>query len=191
MTRSVHPTVRAVWGSLLGVVLAAGAFPAPAEAAAELRPDLVQRTPWNVGARAAGGGFALGFAAAVENRGDGPLLVRGLRATDESEMTADQLVRRADGTRRRVGGVGRIRYTRSVGHDHWHFLRAVRYELRRASDHVLARPDHKTGFCLGDRYDTGRSLPGKPSQPVITTSCRPFESDARSLTMGISVGYGD
>ena len=56
---------------------------------------------------------------------------------------------------------------------------------------MLVRPDQKTGFCLGDGYDTGRSYPRKPPRAVITTNCRLFEPGARSLWMGISVGYGD
>jgi hypothetical protein len=53
------------------------------------------------------------------------------------------------------------------------------------------RPDQKTGFCLGDRYDTGRSLSRKHSRAVLNVNCRLYEPDARSVTMGISVGYGD
>ena len=49
----------------------------------------------------------------------------------------------------------------------------------------------KTGFCLDDRYDTSRSLPRNPSRAVLTVNCRLYEADARSVTMGISVVYGD
>jgi hypothetical protein len=159
--------------------------------AAERRPDLVQRVPTGVGVRAERGGFALGFDSAVENHGRGPLRVRGHRLGAERDMTAGQLVQRVDGTRALVSGVGVIRYTRSGGHEHWHLLGFDRYELRRESDHALVRPDRKTGFCLGDRYNTGLAFPGKPKQAVITTRCRLGEPEARSLDMGISVGYGD
>jgi len=194
LTEQTRRVARCALATLVvGALAAFAALPGPAAAAPapELRPDLVQRTPWNVGVRPDDGDFALGFDSAVENRGDGPLLVHGHRTAAQLDMTADQVIRRTDGTRRRVTAVGRIRYTRSGGHDHWHFLKAVRYELRRASDHALVRPDQKTGFCLGDRYDTGRSYPRKPARAVITTSCRLYEPGARSLWMGISVGYGD
>jgi hypothetical protein len=159
-------------------VLAVGAFlllrpGAAGSTSPELRPDLVRRMPTKVSVRGAAARFALGFDAAVENHGAGPLLVNGHRAPTGPEMVADQLVRRRDGSSARVAGVGRIRYT--GGHDHWHLLRAVRYELRRASDHALGRPDQKTGFCLGDRYDTGRSLPRKPSRAVLNVNCRLYE----------------
>jgi len=63
--------------------------------------------------------------------------------------------------------------------------------LRRASDHRLVRPDRKTGFCLGDRYDSGRSFARKPPRAVITGSCLRDEPGARAVAMGISIGYGD
>lgn len=157
----------------------------------ELQPDLVQRTPTDVSVRRRAGRFALGFESAVENHGSGPLIVTGSRSGAESDMTADQVIERADGSRVYEGGVGRIRYTRSGGHDHWHYLRFDRYELRRASDHALARPDRKTGFCLGDRYDPGREFPGKAEEPVLEGDCRKNEPQSREVLQGITVGYGD
>lgn len=168
--------------------------PAPGEGgstAPERRPDLVQRTPTDVQTRETSLGFEIGFDSAVENRGDGLLRVDGKRPPGQRDMTADQLVKRTDGSLARIRGIGTIRYTRSRGHDHWHYLFFDRYELRRASDHRLVRPDRKTGFCLGDRYDSGRSFPRKPPRAVITGSCRRDEPAARSVAMGISVGYGD
>ncbi len=157
----------------------------------EIWPDLVQRTPGDLGVRGRDGRFQLGFRSAVENHGPGRLTVRGTRSAGEREMTADQLIDRADGSRARVRNIGRIRYTSSGGHDHWHYLFFDRYELRRASDHRLARPDRKTGFCLGDRYDPGRTLPRKPDRPVLTGACLKNRPQARNVLQGISVGYGD
>jgi hypothetical protein len=133
------------------VLVALGAVPAAGgsdSGVPELRPDLVQRTPSNVTTREQSGRHLLGFDAAVQNHGDGPLLVRGTRTPPAADMTAHQLVERADGSTAVVPAVGRIRYTRSGGHDHWHFLKAVRYELRHASDHALVRPAQKTGLRI-------------------------------------------
>lgn len=157
----------------------------------EIWPDLVQRTPSDVGVRGRDGRFQLGFESAVENYGPGRLIVRGARSPGEPEMTADQLIDRTDGSRARVRGIGRIRYTRSGGHDHWHYLLFDRYELRRAADHRLVRPDRKTGFCLGDRYDPGRTVPRKPARPLLTGACLKNRPKALSVLQGISVGYGD
>jgi len=157
----------------------------------ELRPDLVQRIPTDVGVRREDGRYQLGFESAVENHGSGPLIVTGNRSASEPDMTADQVIERSDGSRVFEGGVGRIRYTRSPSHEHWHYLGFDRYELRRASDHAMVVPDRKTGFCLGDRYDPGRELPGKAEEPVLTGECLKNEPQARDVLQGITVGYGD
>ena len=127
----------------------------------------------------------------MENHGRGALLVYGRRRNGSNDMVAKQVVRRADGSLLHVPAVGTIRHTRSRGHHHWHLLRFDRYELRRASDHTLVLPDRKTGFCLGDRYDSGRSFPRKPSEPLFRTNCRIYQPEASSVDMAISVGYGD
>jgi Lysyl oxidase len=157
----------------------------------ELQPDLVQRVPSDVSVRRRGDRVELGFESRVENHGSGPLLVAGKRSAAEPDMTADQVIERSDGSRVYEGDVGRIRYTRSGGHDHWHYLRFDRYELRRASDHALARPDRKTGFCLGDRYDPGRAFPGKAEKPVLEGDCLKNQPGAREFLQGITIGYGD
>ena len=111
-------------------VLGSG-LPAPAPAGAgstspELRPDLVQRTPTKVSVRGDAARFALGFDAAVENHAAGPLLVNATARRPDPRWwpTSSSAVATA---RARVAGMGRNRYTRSGGHDHWHLLRAVRY----------------------------------------------------------------
>ena len=160
--------------------------------APELRPDLVQRYPSDLVTREQGGRFEVGFTSAVENRGDGPLRINARRRVGFTDMSGDQIVRRADGTVARTAGVGTVRYTKSRGHHHWHLLRFDRYELRRASDHSLVRPDRKTGFCLGDRYEAAYRSRYKPSRAVHeTNNCRPYEPGATSVAMAISVGYGD
>lgn len=158
----------------------------------ELRPDLVQRLPSELVTRGNGDRFELGFTSAVENRGDGPLRVNGRRRPGSNDMRGDQFIRRADGSSARIAGVGTLRYTTSVGHRHWHLLGFDRYELRRASNHALVKPDRKTGFCLGDRYETSYRSKYKPSQaPHASNNCRPNEPTANAVAMAISVGYGD
>ncbi len=175
-----------------GVALAMPELGQGGSSAPELRPDLVQRLPSGLVTREEGERFELGFTSAVENRGDGPLRINARRRVGSTDMSGDQVVRRADGTVARTAGVGTVRYTKSRGHHHWHLLRFDRYELRRASDHALVRPDRKTGFCLGDRYETSYRSPYKPSRAVhASNNCRPYEPGATSVAMAISVGYGD
>jgi hypothetical protein len=86
--------------------------------------------------------------------------------------------------------VGRLRFVTSPDHRHWHLLGFMRYELRDPRSGALVRPDRKTGFCLGDRYDAGRREPRKPRREVFRSDCVP-DPDVLSLREGISVGYGD
>ena len=191
-------------GQLAAVTLALAAAgggalggPPPAEVPAEPRlPDLRQDVPRDLGIASdrsrAEPRFRLGFRSAAENVGTGPLVVRG-RRTGAGAMTARQVVRNADGSTTVRRGVGPIRYVTETDHRHWHLVGFERYELRRAADLSLVRPDRKTGFCLGDRYDADVSArrPFEPPEPVFTHRCGLDRPNLRSLTQGISVGYGD
>ena len=89
-------------------------------------------------------------------------------------------------------GVGRLRYTRSPDHEHWHLLHFDRYELRRpGGDRALVR-DRKTGFCLGDRYGVDDpALAAKPPEAVYRSRCGLERPGLWGVREGISVGYGD
>ena len=193
---------------MLAAVVAVPAAPsAPtrggATALEELLPDLDIAAPYGFFARrgnvrevrkGATRRFRLSFASAADNVGVGPLIVVGHRSGgDVLEMTADQIVRLADGSTRVVGAVGSLEYVAERTHEHWHLLRFMVYELRRASDFELVRPDRKTGFCLGDRYETDvtTALPNEPGDPSYTTDCGGGEAGLLSVEEGISVGYGD
>ena len=181
----------------LAALLAAAALPAPA-LGADLLPDLDQEQPDGVEVATDTTGavprFHLAFDSAVDNIGAGPLLIDGHRAsTDEPQMVADQTIQQTDGSTRTVPGIGRLQYVYSSDHQHWHYLGFDHYELRRASDYTLIAPDQKTGFCLGDRYDTHpeSTIPGEPPQPVFTGYCGRGQTQLLGVSEGISVGYGD
>ena len=107
-------------------------------------------------------------------------------------MTADQVIERDGAPQRLVPAVGKLRYTISPDHRHWHLLDFDRYELRRAGHRAAAARDRKTGFCLGDRYRvTSRSLPAAPPRPVHTSRCGLGNPGLSGILEGISVGYGD
>jgi hypothetical protein len=165
--------------------------------ASSLLPDLEQAAPRQIGVATLRRGprpvHRLGFESAVDNVGTGPLLVESHRLAGGSAMRADQLVLVDDGSTRRNATVGSVEYVRSEDHQHWHYLHFERYELRRASDFALVTPDRKTGFCLGDRYETqpALALPGKPAAPNFGDDCEGRRPDLRTLREGISVGYGD
>src|SRR3954454_11848442 len=181
----------------LAAIALAVAAPAPA-LARDLLPDLDQQTPDSLQVTTDQTGaiprFHLGFLSAVDNRGAGPLVITGHRdSQDQPEMVADQTIQRSDGSTRTAPDVGRLRYVYSEDHNHWHYLGFDHYELRRASDYTLVAPDQKTGFCLGDRYntDTNTDLPGEPAQAFYTGYCGRTQTELLSVVEGISVGYGD
>ena len=129
----------------------AGAEASPAE----LLPDIDPQAPEGLRVGAGeDGGFLLSFDARFDNVGAGPLHVDGHRRGSSGPMAADQVVRRPDGSEKLNPGVGELRFAESEDHRHWHFFRFMRYELVRPDDGAVVAPDRKTGFCLGDRYDT-------------------------------------
>jgi lysyl oxidase len=160
----------------------------------DLLPDLDQAVPSAVAIRREGDRELLVFASAVDNVGAGPLVVRASRSgTDVAMMSAHQVIRRADGSEARRPIASLLRYERAETHAHWHLDAFERYELRDASGDATLLVARKAGFCLGDRYDSRRSvdLPGEPSGAVWTHECGKGQPDLLSLEEGISVGYGD
>lgn len=168
--------------------------------AAELLPDIDPTAP--TGLRIApdqSGGFQLSFDATFDNVGAGPLHIDGHRPNTSGRMVADQVITRSDRSTKVNRSVGELRFVESEDHRHWHFYRFMRYELIRPADGAVVAPDQKTGFCLGDRYNTdpGVRLPGEPPMPGVfdvppnNDWCGRDDPDRSNLTMGLSVGYGD
>ena len=158
----------------------------------DLLPDLDQAAPGELSGRTGGTTanprFFLGFESAAGNLGDGPLIVLGSRPSARVRtMRVTQEIQRTDGTARSVGVATRLRYVRSPDHSHWHLLGFMRYELRSA-DGSLVRPDRKTGFCLGNRYEIRPPLERKPKPRF---GCGKNKPGVLGVREGISVGYGD
>ncbi len=186
----------------IGVAVATGGERAPAGPPVaqdgDLLPDLDVLAPSDLVVQSAvvdgKRRFRLSFASAAENVGRGPLIIEGTRGSiGDPRMDADQVVRRSDGTERRIPGVGQLEYVVDPTHDHWHLLTFMTYELRRAKGFKLVRPDEKTGFCLGDRYAATRwsELPDRAARPVYLTNCGLRDRSLLKVVEGISVGYGD
>jgi hypothetical protein len=165
-------------------------------------PNLDPVAPYGVSAfRDARGRNRVAFASATENHGRWPLLIVGTRPNRRTPtMTATQFVDPADGSRAQTSfpRVGRLRYTisREPGHfddhQHWHLLGFMRYELRRASDFRRVSRDHKTGFCLGDRYPAGdRASAAAVRSRDFDPDCGKNEPRLLRVVEGISPGFGD
>ena len=165
----------------------------PGEPADELLPDLDQVAPAALSVVEKHGRERLVFLSSVENVGAGPLLVSGRReSASEPEMRATQLVRRSDGSTEAFPLHARLRFVVSETHRHWHLLDFERYELRNQVGQTLGR-DHKTGFCLGDRYnaDASTRLPGEPARAVWTQECGRGQTGRLRILEGLSPGFGD
>jgi len=176
---------------------AAGLAAPPAVGSNALLPDLDQQTPTSLQVAQSNlfgkPRYALGFQSAVRNIGEGPLIIDGRRGNTRNPlMTAEQLVRRRDGSQMVAPAIGKLRYAVAIGHQHWHYLGFDRYELRRAGgDQALVR-DHKSGFCLGDRYRVADvALAAAPPVASYTRNCGLWKPRRLHVTEGISVGYGD
>lgn len=142
-------------------------------------PDLDQAAPFGLSVVRRDGLSLLIFGSAVDNVGLGDLVVEGRRRGARMQTW-------------QVTGSGRLPlpvrlvYVRAETHQHWHFPRFERYELRTASGRPVAH-DRKSGFCLRDAYETrpiGR-------RPRFTGECRPGRPSATTIREGISTGFGD
>ena len=105
-------------------------------------------------------------------------------------MRAQQLVRLSDGTVRTYDDAGRLRYTPSPSHTHWHLLGFQRYELRTQDGDVVVR-DRKSGFCLVDHYGLARRRVASFSGARFLGNCAASNPGALSVEQGTSVGYTD
>ncbi len=152
----------------------------------ELLPDFDQRAPF----RLTMAGTRLGFASATDNIGEGPIWVRGIRATTSEPMLAQQLVRLSDGTARAYDDAGRLRYTPESTHTHWHLLDFQRYELRTIEGELVVR-DRKSGFCLADHYGLARRRVAMFSGGRFYGNCATSNPDALAVEQGTSIGFTD
>jgi hypothetical protein len=177
------------------------AMAAPKAQAGDVLPDLDQLVPDLISVRSQVVGdrqvFRLGFASASSNVGSGPLTLHGFRHGKSNPlMQVDQLVKRSGNTQPRlIRGVGVMRYTVQPDHRHWHFLGYERYELRNALNaRIPRRYDHKSGFCLGDRFALAHAkqdLPNFNPMPMQGDTCGLKQPGAVNMFAGISVGYAD
>jgi len=152
----------------------------------ELLPDLDQRAPF----RLTLDGTKLGFASATDNIGEGPIWIRGSRAAEGAPMLARQVVRLSDRSLRVYDAAGRLRYTPSPSHTHWHLLDFQRYELRTLEGELVVR-DRKSGFCLADHYGLARRRVALFTGGTFYGNCAASNPAALSVEQGTSIGFTD
>jgi hypothetical protein len=152
----------------------------------ELLPDFDQRAPF----RLTVAGTKLGFSSATDNVGEGPIWIRGFRISAGMPMRAQQLIRLSNGSTRIYEDAGRLRYTPSPTHTHWHVLDFQRYELLRADGTLVVR-DRKSGFCLADHYGLAARRVAAFRGPRFLGNCAAFQPGALTVEQGSSPGYTD
>jgi hypothetical protein len=182
-----------VGATALAAAAAAVLLVTRADSPKELLPDLRQLPPGGISVVEVDGEHRLVFLSAVDNVGRAPIVVEGRRESgDEATMAVEQVVTRTDGSTG-IHAVGaEIRYVSSETHEHWHLLDFEHYSLHRAGDGRVVVHDRKTGFCLGDRFDSSEGeIPGEPPQAVWTGECGRGGRGLLSVREGISPGYGD
>jgi hypothetical protein len=139
----------------------------------------------------------LAFASAVENRGQGDLILSGHRASRRAtRMTVDQLVERVDETGRpvadqRVSQVGQLRYVRLRDHSHWHLIGFERYELRSVVTGARAARDRKSGFCVGNRYSVVAGARRSDRSGQFDENCGKSRPGLLRVIEGLSPGWAD
>jgi Lysyl oxidase/WD40-like Beta Propeller Repeat len=155
----------------------------------ELLPDFDQRAPTGLTIAGGPGRWLLGFTSLIDNVGDGPSELVGVRPPGQKRMTVTQRVRLANGMVRTYRNVARFRYTNSPPHHHWHLMRFDSFELRTPDGRLLVR-DRKSGFCLADHWGAAPGhWPGR--RPHYLGDCDQFHPEATHVVMGTTPGYTD
>lgn len=180
---------------LIGVAaVTAGMFsavPLSAAAAAEpLRTDLgmARLSDFKV-ATTAGGQKQLRFSATIVNVGAGPFELHADRPSTSDDWAVRQRTYFSDGSSTDSAvQVGQV--FGGDGHSHWHIKDLENYELRRLDNGSKVGTGMKSGFCFFDTTAHRLTLPGAPQSPQYgSASCG--TQDSLSVSMGLSVGWGD
>ncbi len=140
----------------------------------------------------------LRFSAVIQNKGKGPLVIRGERDCTSlascPEMTTSQRIKRSDGSFRSVRSEGMARYDVKDGHNHWHIMDFETYELipmdvppEEAVERITGS---KVGFCFFDTEPVDLSLPYSPDYRVFEEAGCGVSTTTR-IRVGLSVGWGD
>jgi hypothetical protein len=184
--------------ALTALLLLASPAAAAASKPRDLLPDLAQGSPTGVDVvldvSTGTPQTRLVFDSTIGNVGEGPLILTAKRKPGAATMTAHQVIRRSDGSKRVLRAVaGVIKYVQASDHQHWHLLGIDRYELWTGNASRRLRRDRKQGFCLGDRYQLSpdKRMPHQPRMPAFPGYCGKERPDLLKMVEGITVGWGD
>jgi hypothetical protein len=161
--------------------------------AARLRcPDLQMGVPAHLYLGRYEGRSVLRATNNLKSRGEGPVMLRGLR-TGKRTMRARQHIYRLDGSRliERTGAELEFKHIPGQG-PYWKWARAARFELWSVDGaghrQKLVRTGPKVVYCLRDLRHTDPG-PRSPRSRVFPKCSQ--DPRKRSVTLGTSVGWSD
>lgn len=131
------------------------------------------------------GAVWLRYTTIMVNVGAGPFEVTGTNL--QGTPTVTQNIYNADGSVSHIHTSATMFYA-GDGHNHWHVRDMETGQL--SGNGQKPRALMKTGYCFSDDYRFNLSLPGAPPYTVYT-SCGANDPTASTVTMGLSVGWGD
>jgi Lysyl oxidase len=176
----------------LGLAFAVFLPAPPTHAATPKHPNLTMATPTDlqIDTQTISGHRLLRFTARILNSGSGPFELTGTKTAGETTTMSTVTQRIYDD----AGGSAVVSTPATMiwsgdGHNHWHVKNLAQYRLSPVSDNDSVKTAAKVGFCFYDNYQYNLSSPGAPQSPKYT-NCGSSPS-ATSVTMGLSVGWGD
>ena len=193
-------SVRAPRGRWLSAALAAAAIVAMTQQAGvagaedDLLPDLAMAPVEDVWVdESPAGGRFLRFAATMVNVGAGAFELRAASTAEPATEPAMSQVIYTSGGSREVAGNVRMEFA-GDGHEHWHAVGVMGYELRSPQGPI--RRSLKTGFCFWDGRPLAPSPEGTPTEPIYEAkSCGGVSAGsddaATPVFMGLSPGWTD
>jgi hypothetical protein len=127
----------------------------------------------------------LRFSGLVENIGDGPFDVTGVRATTKTDLKVTENVFQTTGAVRHVPTKAVMRYAVKDGHEHFHIRNFALYRMRPVGS-TTWRVAHKEGFCFSDDADLGGTTTFH-----YPDDCGYEEPNSLRVNEGLSVGWVD
>ena len=177
-----------VIAAILSLLVVALVLPAAAQAALR-NADLGMARLNNIQVTTSGARKFLRFSATIVNVGVAPFELRGTRSSSSDPFSIVQRIRDDSGGFVDVPVTVGTQFA-GDGHSHWHIVNLERYELSRLDNGNKVGTSAKSGFCFYDTTAYRTSLAGAPSSAQYGSSgCG--TTNSLSLTMGISVGWGD
>jgi len=174
----------------LSAVLAASGGPAAASsasapAAQDRLPDMTMLPLESFHLGYQDGRRGLRFSGLVENIGNGPFDVTGVRATTKTDLKVTENIFQTTGAVRHVPTKAVMRYAMKDGHEHFHVVNFALYRMR-PIDSTTWRVAHKEGFCFSDDADLGGTTPFH-----YPDDCGYEKPNSLRVNQGLSVGWVD